>query len=381
MPVGIKDIIETANMPTEMGSPLFTDWQTRRDAASVVALREAGAIILGKTVTTEFAATEPRGTRNPWDLARTPGGSSSGSAAAVAAGLVSAALGSQGIASTVRPASYCGCFGFKPSLGAINRGGSYDDLSQSCVGILGATLDDTWQVAREIALRAGGDPGYSPLIGPARLPAARKPRALAVLETAGWDSSSPAARAELHDAVERIRRCDVTILTRHSNREIAALESHLIAARSLSHRINAWESRWPLNTYRDRDAPKLSRTMLDRLAQSETMTADEYLAALAERNRLRSLHAVLAAQCDACITLAAPGAAPVGLNSTGDPTFAVPFTLLGVPAISLPLLSEQNLPLGLQVAGFGGFDAEIFATAAWLTQELTSDEDGRRQAP
>ena len=128
MPLGIKDIIETADMPTEQGSPLFVGWRTGRDAASVAALREAGAVILGKTVTTEFAATEPRGTRNPWDLERTPGGSSSGSAAAVACGMLPAALGTQVVGSILRPASFCGCVGFKPSVGGINRGGSYDEL-------------------------------------------------------------------------------------------------------------------------------------------------------------------------------------------------------------------------------------------------------------
>jgi Asp-tRNA(Asn)/Glu-tRNA(Gln) amidotransferase A subunit family amidase len=121
MPLGIKDIIETADMPTENGSPLFAGWRSERDGASVAALREAGAVIVGKTVTTEFAATEPRGTRNPHDLRRTPGGSSSGSAAAVAAGMLSAALGTQVIGSTIRPASYCGCTGFKASVGALNR--------------------------------------------------------------------------------------------------------------------------------------------------------------------------------------------------------------------------------------------------------------------
>src|SRR5207302_2728995 len=131
MPLGIKDIIETADMPTENGSPLFAGWRSERDAASVAALREAGAVIVGKTVTTECAATEPRGTRNPHDLRRTPGGSSSGSAAAVASGMLSTALGTQVIGSTIRPASYCGCIGFKGSVGALNRGGSYDGLSQS----------------------------------------------------------------------------------------------------------------------------------------------------------------------------------------------------------------------------------------------------------
>src|SRR5215216_6732999 len=186
IPLGIKDIIETIDMPTEMGSPLYAGWRSDRDAAGVAALREAGAVVLGKTVTTEFAAREPRGTRNPWDTERTPGGSSSGSAAAVATGMVSAALGTQVIGSTILPASFCGCVGFKPTVGALNRGGSHDNLSQSCTGVLAANLEDGWQVAYEIAVRAGGDPGFPGLFGPDKAPAPQKPRRLALLETAGW---------------------------------------------------------------------------------------------------------------------------------------------------------------------------------------------------
>src|SRR6266566_8995710 len=190
MPIGIKDIIETIDMPTQNGSPLFEGFRSERDGASVAALREAGAVIVGKTVTTEFASTEPRGTRNPHDLRRTPGGSSSGSAAAVAAGMVSTALGTQVIGSTIRPASYCGCVGFKVSVGAINWGRSYEGLSQSVTGVLAMTLEDAWQVAYEIASRVGGDPGYPGLFGPASAPAAKKPGRVAFLETAGWAAAS-----------------------------------------------------------------------------------------------------------------------------------------------------------------------------------------------
>ena len=145
MPIGIKDIIETIDMPTENGSPLFAGFRGERDAASVAALREAGAVIVGKTVTTEFAWMQPRATRNPWDLTRTPGGSSSGSAAAVAVGAISVGIGTQVFGSIVRPASFCGCFGFKPTVGAINRGGSHDALSQSTHGPLAASLPEAWQ--------------------------------------------------------------------------------------------------------------------------------------------------------------------------------------------------------------------------------------------
>jgi Asp-tRNA(Asn)/Glu-tRNA(Gln) amidotransferase A subunit family amidase len=212
MPVGIKDIIETIDMPTEMGSPLWVGLCTERDAAAVVALREAGAVILGKTVTTEFAATVPRGPRNPWDTTRTPGGSSSGSAAAVAAGIVSCALGTQVIGSTIRPASYCGAYGFKPTVGAINRGGSYDYLSQSCTGTIAATLAEAWQVAYEIATRAGGDPGCVGLVGPATMPAAQQPRTLAFLETAGWPDATAGAQAACEGAIRGLEAAGVTVV-------------------------------------------------------------------------------------------------------------------------------------------------------------------------
>src|ERR1700751_5120264 len=149
-----------SGMPTEQGSPLFVGWRTGRDAASVAALREAGGVILGKVVTTEFAATEPRGTRNPWDRERTPGGSSSGSAAAVACGMVPAALGTQVVGSILRPASFCGCVGFKPSVGGINRGGSYDYFSQSCTSVLAATLEDAWLLPGQLLGRGRGGAGH-----------------------------------------------------------------------------------------------------------------------------------------------------------------------------------------------------------------------------
>ena len=364
MPIGIKDIIETADMPTENGSPLFAGWRSGRDGASVAALREAGAVILGKTVTTEFAATEPRGTRNPHDLRRTPGGSSSGSAAGVAAGMISAGLGTQVIGSTIRPGSYCGCVAFKASLGALNRGGSYDGLSQSVGGVLAASLEDAWQVAYEIAVRAGGDPGYPGLFGPDSTPAARKPRRLAFVETAGWSAASTGAKAAMAGALARCKAAGIDIVTREANAKLAAVEDAIAPARPQSMLINGWESRWPLNTYRARDASLLSRVMLDRLAEAEAMSLDEYRDALAQREKARATYAELATECDACVTLSAPGAAPVGLQSTGDPTFTVPTSYLGIPAISLPVLEDEGLPLGLQVFGFRDGDAEVFAAAA-----------------
>jgi len=371
MPVGIKDIVETIDMPTQCGSPVYEGHRSGRDAASVMALRQAGAVILGKTVTTEFAAVVPRGTRNPWDPRRTPGGSSSGSAAAVAAGMVPVALGGQVVGSLLRPASYCGVVAFKPSLGAINRGGAHSNTSQSVHGPLAATLEDAWIVTREIADRAGGDPGYPGLYGPAEPPAAKMPRRLAVLETAGWNVADPKAKAALEAAVQRIAAAGVEIVRRANHPGVEEVERVVEKAGAASVVIVGYETRWPLNTYRAKDPSKLSTFILDRLAKSEKMTLDDYRALLAERDRARGVHARLAGDCDAAITLAAPGPAPMGLASTGDTIFNTPATYLGTPALSLPVLSVDGLPLGLQSIGYMHQDGALIAISTWLRDLLS----------
>ncbi len=370
MPVGVKDIIETIDLPTEMGSALFKGWRSGRDSASVAALREAGAVVLGKTVTTEFATAPPGPTRNPWDKRRTPGGSSSGSAAATATGMVSAALGTQVLGSILRPASFCGCVGFKPSLGAINRGGSHDGLSQSVHGALAASIEDAWIMLREIADRAGGDPGYAGLIGPASPPAPEQPRRLAVLETPGWAKAQPAAKDALAAALDALARAGVELLRRKSHPALAQAEAALERAMPVSQQINGWETRWPLNTYRARDPSKLTQFSLDRLAEAERMTLTQYRELLAERARIRAVYAALAGACDGAVTLSAIGPAPLGLESTGDPAFVVAGSLLGVPAISLPLLEVDGLPLGLQLLGFLDGDARLIAAARWIRDLL-----------
>ena len=363
MPIGIKDIIETIDMPTENGSPLFAGFRSERDSASVAALREAGAVILGKTVTTEFAWMEPRATRNPWDETRTPGGSSSGSAAAVAVGAVSVALGTQVFGSILRPASFCGCFGFKPTVGAINRGGSHDALSQSTHGPLAAALPEAWQVAYEISKRVGGDPGLPGLYGPPTCPTPSAPRRLAVLETDGWAVAASAAKEAFAEATARLRSAGVMLASRRESETVAAVEDAIHGARELSANIIAWESRWPLNTYRARDASKLSQAMHDLGARADAMTLDDYRRDIRERERRRAAYQALAAEFDACLTLTAPGAAPVGLGWTGDPAFVVPGSMLGVPTISIPALQDGGLPLGLQLLGFADADAALFSTA------------------
>ena len=370
MPIGVKDVIETADMATGMGSPLFTGWRSGWDSASVKALRAAGALILGKTVTTEFAASFPGPTRNPHDLARTPGGSSSGSAAGVAAGFFSAGLGTQVVGSIVRPSSFCGVYGFKPSLGGVNRGGSHDFMSQSCQGVLGASLADAWATAIEIVVRAGGDPGYPGIVGPMTLPEARKPRRLVVLETPGWDKVGTPLKAAFEGVLAKLRAGGVEILGRANAAEVAEVETALQEALPLTRDINGWESIWPLNIYAERDASKLSPLLRERFEESLDLTQADYRRCIARRAAIRTLYAGLAKSADACITLSATGAAPVGLQSTGDPVFAAPGSLLGAPALSLPLLSEGGLPVGLQILGFEQGDAALFATGGAVEQIL-----------
>jgi Asp-tRNA(Asn)/Glu-tRNA(Gln) amidotransferase A subunit family amidase len=370
MPIGIKDIIETADMPTQMGSELYAGWRSNRDAASVCALREAGAIVLGKTVTTEFAAPPPRGTRNPWDARRTPGGSSSGSAAAVAAGMIPLALGTQGIGSILRPASYCGCIGYKPTFGAINRGGSHDGLSQSAHGALAASLEDAWIVLHNIVVRIGGDPGCAGLIGPAEPPKPRQPRRLAVLRTDGWAAADAAAKSTFTSQVERLQSIGIELADADRDSSLAAFERTLEKALPDSLRINTWEMRWPLNTYRNRDPAKISPLLLDRLREAETMTVTDYRTLLADRDMAGEEWRDLAASFDGAVTLAAPGVAPIGLESSGNPVFAVTSSYLRSPAVSLPLMTVGGLPVGLQILGFRDRDADLIGISRWISQSL-----------
>jgi Asp-tRNA(Asn)/Glu-tRNA(Gln) amidotransferase A subunit family amidase len=195
-------------------------------------------------------------------------------------------------------------------------------------------------------------------------PPAKAPRALAVLETSGWPVATAAARQELERAVERLRAGGVAILTRRDTPVVEKIESALANAMPLTRAINEWEWVWPLNDYHRRDASGLSESMRERLKSAEAMPEGHYEELIAERARVRAQFAELAAIADAAVTLSAPGAAPVGLGWTGDPIFVVPGSLLGVPTVSLPLLEDESLPLGLQVLGFERRDADLVATAA-----------------
>lgn len=372
MPMGIKDIIETRDMPTQNGSPIYRNHNSGRDSASVQALRAAGAIILGKTVTTEFAGPFAAKTRNPWNSAHTPGGSSSGSAAAVAAGMVPAALGTQVVGSIVRPASYCGTFAVKPSVGVVNRGGSHDGLSQSAHGVLSASLDDAWNVLREIAIRVGGDPGHQPLAQTREeLARERLPRRLSLLQTAGYHQADDYGRRCLEATRTRLEHLGIEVIDAAKSEDVAELEAAVSDAQRLSLEIVAYEMLWPLRSYLDQDPSSLSPLLRQRVLVAETKSPEYYASLLQQRDSARDKHNSLRTEIDAIFTLSATGTAPSGLESTGNTIFNTPASYLGAPAISLPLFRHKGLPLGLQVIGFHGQDLEAIRIASSLEQALT----------
>jgi Asp-tRNA(Asn)/Glu-tRNA(Gln) amidotransferase A subunit family amidase len=366
MPVALKDILETADLPTGFGSPIFTGWRGGRDSAAAFALRQAGAVILGKAVTTEFAGAAPGPTRNPHDLTRTPGGSSSGSAAAVAAGMVPVALGSQVGGSILRPASFCGVIGFKPTFGAINRGGISDNFSQNCLGPLASDLADGWAVCHEIAVRVGGDPGFAPFAGGPMPAPPRAPVSLAVLQTPGWPVADEDAKAALTAYLDKLAEAGVRLQLRTDSRRIEVLESAIAAAGEVSQRINDWEKLWPFAELELREGAKLSPRLRADIVVGRAMTPDDYQALLLRRDAMREALVSLQGDVDACITLAAPGVAPVGIASTGNAIFNQPGSALRCPAISLPLLRVDGLPLGVQLLGFPGRDRDLSAIAGFL---------------
>lgn len=366
MPIGLKDILETADMPTGFGSPIFEGWRGGRDSAAVLALRQAGAVLVGKVVTTEFAATVTGPTRNPHDLSRTPGGSSSGSAAAVADGMIPVALGSQVMGSINRPASFCGVIGFKPTLGAINRGGISDNYSQNCLGTLSNSLDDAWAVCHEIAVRVGGDPGFPGFRGGPKPAPAYQPQALAVLETGGWPKANDKAKAALQDVLSRLQAAGVKLIDRRSSKLVERLEQTIVDARETSRLICAYEAIWPFGDLACRKVPGLSEAMQERVTAGQNISVDEYLVLLTKRDEMKSALRALGDDVDGLVTLSSLGPAPVGIESSGDAVFNVPFTALGVPALSLPLLKVDNLPVGFQLAGFPYRERSLSGVAAFI---------------
>ena len=368
-PVAIKDIIATAGMPTQMNSPIFAGWQSGQDAACVQALRQGGAILVGKTVTTEFAIGNSGPTTNPHDAARTPGGSSSGTAAAVGCGMVPVGLGTQTQGSTLRPASFCGAVGFKGSLGVLPLGGVHPlSVTHDHLGVIGGTLEDVWRIASRISL-AMGSPGHPFLTGAADTPPpARKPARLIRLYLKGWDEVDAPTRAVTEEMFAWLRGQGVAILSRDDDAGIARLEQWLDEGVAQSLDMVAYEMKWPFADYVERYGDRIGKRIRCLIARAGQLTPSEYERLLENRARIRAEVREIAGKADAFVTLAASSVAPVGHEFTGSRTFLAYWSWTGFPAFSLPLMSVGGLPLGLQLMGVGGKDGPLAAAANWFMQ-------------
>ncbi len=368
MPVGIKDLIETYDMPTEFGSELFKGHQPITDAACVRALRQGGAVLVGKTVTVCFGGGDPARTRNPFDTRRTPGGSSSGTAAAVASRMLPVALGTHARGSAIRPASFCGTYALKPTFGAINRQGSFSmAYSMDHLGVFAGTLSDMWTTARFIVTEAGGDPGHPGLDGALDPPVPRKPARLIRLDTAGWPVAQPAAKAAFEAYLSRLTDAGVEIVTRHDDAAIETYEAALAGMPALWTNLYRFEMHWPMLQYRERYWDKLPPRLLKGIEDGADITQETYRAAHVEREKLRAMHEELAQRTDGFITLSSPGPGPIGMDQ-GSAIFNEASSVLGAPAINLPLLAVDAAPLGVQLLGRWQGDERLTAIARWLAE-------------
>jgi Asp-tRNA(Asn)/Glu-tRNA(Gln) amidotransferase A subunit family amidase len=370
LPVGLKDIIDTRDWPTENGTAIDAGRRPKRDATIVSRLRAAGAIIMGKTVTTELAYYTPNETTNPHDPSRTPGGSSSGSAAAVAAHMVPLAVGTQTNGSVIRPASFCGVVGFKPSHGLIPRTGL---LTQSppldTVGVFARSVEDAALVADVLAGHDAGDPDTRIEAPPRLLDLARSRPPLkplfAFVKQPVWDQAEASTQEAFAELTGELGdQCDEVPLPDLFAEALPAHAALMLAGFARN-----------LNPYYERGRDQLSERMRSAIEDGQKITAVQYLRALDWRDVLYAGLEKVFERYDAIITPAAPGEAPSGLDSTGNPAFCTLWTLLGVPAISLPLMQGPNgLPIGVQLVGPRGNDGRLLRTARWLVEFLESSE-------
>ena len=359
--VAIKDIFDTADYPTECGSPLLKGRRPVRDCTAVARLRAAGAVIIGKSVTTEFAYFHPGATRNPHDLERTPGGSSSGSAAAVAAGMVPLAIGSQTNGSVIRPASFCGVYGVKPTHGTISRHGALIlSLALDHVGVFARTLDDCALILDVLAGYDAEDPDSRPSASPAfRATVAKKPPSpprLAFVRTSVWDKADAEARAAFESLAKRLGDA-VNPVDLPETFAAAWSDQRVIMYTDMAHNFGALV---------ERGGDASSKQLRDLVAEGSRNSALRYLAARDGALRYRAGLADILNDYDAILTPAAPGVAPKG-TATGNPAFNTLWTLAGLPAVTLPLLTgEGGMPIGVQLVGAIGDDARLLRTANWL---------------
>lgn len=353
LPIGAKDIYDTADLPTQYGSPIYAGYRPRADAAAVSLARRAGGIVLGKTATTEFASLVPAATRNPRNLAHTPGGSSSGSAAAVAAAMLPVAFGSQTAGSVIRPASFCGVAGFKPSYRLIPTVGmKCYAWHLDTVGLFAANVADVAYAATAVTER--------PLRVDEKAPAA--PR-IGLLRTHLWSKASAAMHAAIDTAARAAEANGATV----TDLEMPEILQEAYRAQFIIQDFEAFRSlAYEYDNHRDQIGPPL-REQLDRAA---AITVENYDAARGTASRARRSLGDFMRDVDVILTPSAPGAAPHGLGFTGDPAFNRLWTLMGTPCVNVPGLSDGELPLGVQIVGDFGCDRGALEAALFVERAI-----------
>jgi Asp-tRNA(Asn)/Glu-tRNA(Gln) amidotransferase A subunit family amidase len=372
LPVGIKDCFDIQGWPTEVNCALFKDRIADIDAAHVSALRRGGALLLGKTTTTELTMALPPPTWNPWDLTRTPGGSSAGSAAAVASGMIPIGTGSQVRGSVIRPASICGVLGMKPTFGGLNRHGGIDPSpSLNHLGLLAGRLTDLWETAHHIADTAGGDPGYPALSGPPTPPDACRPTRLARQYTAGWHRTDEASQQAFEALLRSLQEAGVEIVEPRSAQLLQQYEDATARTPEFFFDLMTFELRWPLRLWNEIRPGQVSEGILGYIDKAESMSVDDYRKACSRREQLRALHRQLAGRVDGFITLAHIGPGQIGQPRVGTPWYNDASSAVGAPTYNLPLLASDGVPLGVQIMGFEGQDAGLAAIARWILMTYT----------
>src|SRR5713101_269741 len=351
VPVGVKDVYDTADLPTEMGSPAFVGNQPGKNAELVARILATGGYALGKTATTEFAYMHPTETRNPWNTRHTPGGSSSGSAAAVAAGHVPVAVGTQTNGSVIRPAAFCGVVGFKPSLDSLPIQGALpfaETLDQ--VGVFARAVADAAYFAASLAESGTFAP---------EIEALSRPPKIAVLPRFPWNAAEPGAARHLQVSLKRLADAGTELKT-------IALPDDFDEAHRVHRTIMLYEGAREHAQRQANHRRVMSAALNAAIDEGLAMSHDDYRSALVTRAALAELALDLFEDCDALASLPAPGAAPERLDVTGDPSFCTLWTLLGFPALTLPTgLSDGGLPYGMQLASSAGGDDRLLRVASW----------------
>ncbi len=356
LPIGVKDLFDTADMPTTYGSPIYAGHRPAADAAPVALCREQGGVMVGKTVTTEFATFNPGKTRNPHRLTHTPGGSSSGSAAAVADSMVPLAFASQTAASVIRPAAYCGIVGYKPSYGLVNRSG-VKPLSDSLdtVGFLARSVDD-------VALFAAAASGDRALL---QLEVGSAPR-IAMCATHEWPHADVDTRRAMQQAASRLAQEGVAV----RDVQTPMLFSQLLQVQK---EIMGYELAKSLSHERLQHADQLSPKLQALFEEGLTIPAERHWANIQLAYSARAKVSAAFGDSEVWLAPSAIGEAPATLEQTGDPVFGRVWTLLGLPCVHLPFMTGQTgMPVGLQVVGRYGDDRVVLRIARWLMQRLVA---------